>query len=221
MSNKILVYTCILGRKDRLHAVPPSDHVEFHCFTDDYQGTEALFGWKLHVVEPGAMSARMQSRRVKWLPWDYLQDLGRLCVWIDGNVVVNDPSFAFDACEELRQGVAHPLHPKRDNVRDEITAARKRRSHLRSVPIEDQIEHYEGLGYNGKLLHGKVIARDIGEEVCRVASASVWGQLVKWGHDCDQVVMPYMYDAHGVIPGVLPDPRRWPGRKIHVVSHAR
>lgn len=219
---KVLVYTCITNEKDKLQPVAQCRGVDYVCFTDNESWIPRANGWTCVKIPDLPFTLRMVSRHAKWLPFLWVPWEYDTSIWIDGNVLVRDGSFAFEAARCMNHGVAHAINPFYEHVKDELAVIRKNRGHLRGGLFDEQLAFYDKQGHDGApMMHGKVIARDMRSPLAMGSSAAVWCEMVRWRHDWDQACIPYCYWRLGICPGILTHARSWPGGKITVIPHLK
>lgn len=219
----VVIYTCITAGKDRVHPVMAPPGVDCLCFMDNQSECESQ-GWTWRPIQgvTSGLSPRMVSRHAKWLPFLWLERTCDVCIWIDGNVAVHDQGFVNDCLCCLEDGMAQAIHPHAETPQDELKVVLKHRSHLEGGLFDRQLAFYKSAGHDGRgMRHGKIIAREMGSAKAMAAGAAVFSEMLRWRHDWDQACIPYCYKEVGICPGILPDPRDWPGRKVTVESHAR
>jgi hypothetical protein len=94
-SDRLVVYTVLMGQPAALNPVPGFPNVDFVCFTD--QNLVRTDGWQVKLVEPAVPGDNPRSsRHPKVLPHLYLAKYSR-SIYVDTSVLlVGDPELLWD-----------------------------------------------------------------------------------------------------------------------------
>lgn len=118
MTEKIAIYTCIIGGYDELQQpVVTAEGFDFICFVGPGEKTAGRIGvWEIREFDVhGITDAQLQSRYPKMHPHELLPEY-EASVWIDGNIRIADGTIYKAARIKFASGVRYSGvgHPSRD-----------------------------------------------------------------------------------------------------------
>lgn len=209
MSQRVCVYTAICGGYDDLKPQPQQTiPCDFVCLTDGTVDTPVT-PWRLVHLDQDSTQAspRFQAKFPKVLPHIVFEDLSKergvgrtepydITIWIDGSIQILRPDCVEQLIDHLGEsGMAAVVHPERDCIFDEATAALERATlhKYAGMPLGEQVEYYRLQGYpeHHGLLAGGVIVRDMRNERVRRINEAWWAEIVRWSNQ-DQLSLPYV-----------------------------
>lgn len=207
MSDKITVYTCLVGDYDAI--VSPRMHdprLRFVCFTDNRQRN--VRGWEFRELRSPEeiRSPALINRYHKILP----HELGLPHAWsvyIDANIgVMGRLSELVDRAASHQALIACPRHPQRCTVREEIDACvrlNKFEAADRAL-AEKRLEAYleEGMPPDATLTANYLLIRAHGDNRLQEAMHTWWCE-VRDSVRRDQLSLPYALWKHGISPQLL------------------
>jgi hypothetical protein len=206
VSEPIVVYTAMYGAFDDVP--PPVDqnvNARFICVTDTPSLTAP--GWEV-VVHPARYAhPRMASKVPKMCPRDIVGDIGRWAVWVDANVLIDNPAFAREAVGHamaMKTSMTTFRHPQRDCIYLEAEAA-ARLPKCRGVPVLDQVASYRIRGHpeRGGLFGCRSIVWDLQSDAAAELGRQWLEECERWTYR-DQLSLPVVARRLGIAPGVFP-----------------
>lgn len=191
----MIVYTASIGRRMAPNRAWPGH--DMLCFSN----VRPAAPWRWAKIKPHGDPNR-QTKRIKILPWDYLEDWDQ-CLWIDSNIeLIRDP-----------QGMPGPLaihtHRDRNCIFDE---AQKCIEYGKDDPalLTRQAERYADHPRRWGLWENAVVFRDNTPEV-RALCYDWWAE-VDANSRRDQISLPVVLRRHGMKPNAL-GANVWKGSK--------
>jgi len=201
-SERIAIYTAILGNYDELREQPPCEDADFVCFTDSSSLTSK--SWKI-VFQPGHYpTPRLSAKWFKLHPHLVLNAY-RWTIWIDAGISIRTTAFAQEMIGHLRdRGISLMRHPDRDNIFDEAKACLTLPK-CKGLPLLQQVAHYRAQGFHSKngLYAGTIIVRDNANPTVVRLNEDWMAENIEWTYQ-DQLSLPFLLEKHGVNPGILP-----------------
>lgn len=199
--DRICVYTALFGDYDELYTpLFKPEGVDFVCFTDRPRVSSA---WEIRVVEPNTKDPALESRRYKFLPWDYLPEYDR-SLYVDSNLIlIADFLLIYHQWLRGRPFVAWS-HSERSSVYEEceaILASRRREPD----PIIDEYAFLksEMVPPHTGLIVGSVLWRDHRDSDVERLMRDVWDHIAGFsGHD--QPGLGYLMWKTGIRPVAMP-----------------
>ena len=202
---KIAVYSCIVGKYDDvIEPIIVEDNVDYYMFTDlDVPKDSA---WKkvdvTQMDEYNSFSAMDLNRKIKMLPFEYLQDYD-YTIYVDGNMQIVSYLTPYIKCMKSRALGLHS-HRRRDCVYDEIKAicllnkANKKK-------LKKQKMDYSKKGFPKKygLFENGIIVCDNSDIETRNLLNDWWKEYKKYGTR-DQICLPFVmwsdnYDLNKIL----------------------
>lgn len=187
--NKIVIYTCIVGKYDLLKEVAnPESNIDYICFSDTTVHSNT---WKVLRIPPviTLLSPAKIARCIKILPHLFLSEY-ETSIWVDGSIEVLGSINEFLYKNSNKQ-FSLSKHPHRNCVYDEAIAVLKRGKDIPEVVIP-QIVKYSREGYpkNYGLVQTGIIIRRHNEDEC-IKICENWWKEVSNGSKRDQLSFNY------------------------------
>jgi len=182
----LIVYTASIGRRMAPQRAWPGH--DMFCFSD----TRPAAPWRWIKIKPQGDPNR-QTKCIKILPWDYLEDWDQ-CLWIDSNVeLIRDP-------QDMPGPLAIHTHRDRDCIFDE---AQKCIEYGKDDPviIARQIERYADHPKHWGLWENGAVYRDNTTEIRELCND--WWAEVDANSRRDQISLPVVLRRHGIRPNPL------------------
>lgn len=199
----VAIITATFGGSDPLRDQTPQDvPVDWIAVTDD-PAMRSDF-WAVQVEHGRGAHPCMAAKRFKMLP-----HVGhRFAIWIDANMEVTSPTFAREALESVRDGIAVWQHPRRDCVYAEAEAsvgAESQGGKYATQPILEQAASYRAAGYpeHAGLYACGTVVWDRDDPRARPLGFEWLGECERWTFQ-DQISLPVVAARMGVRPGVFP-----------------
>lgn len=208
----ISIVSASLGGYDVIRPQAAQDvHVDWWMVTDgDVPAPWTAVPWKT-CGDP-----RLAAKAPKMTPAGLPVTLARHVVWIDANMEVTAASFAREAVDAIRDGVAVWRHPERDCIYDEADASiRLAPAKYAHLPIVEQVDAYRAEGHpaHGGLYACGTVAWDLDDERALRLGAAWLVECARWTIQ-DQLSFPVVCRRLGVTPGVFPvEQIGWKGRR--------
>lgn len=213
----LTVYTAIFGGIDTL--IRPVDKAlesdcRYVCYTDDAKMTSDV--WDVRVIDPGADSSVVASRRFKILSHLHMEGDS---IYLDGNMKIQDDLSG--TLPDNDMGVF--AHPERDCIYKEIDACVRFRKESAIMGAKLRT-HYLALKMPAckNLFACSLISRLCTPTVCRF-NERWWDDFTAISTLRDQPSFAYATWLLGlepeIIPGYLRD-NRWVVRVPHVLPHS-
>lgn len=216
---KIIVYTAIVGKIDRLWSVCPvaSRNAEHVCFSDQPLREVGLWNGKRILLDTGELIApktweirqivpewgpRRTARHYKCLPHRYLPNAD-VWIWVDGNVRLTIPPQTAIR-DWLKRDLMTFNHPERACLYVEAEFCAKYHKDKAEI-LEAQTKRYreEGMPLGWGLAETRCVIRRNTPEICTLNEA--WWAEIEAGSQRDQVSFPYVCWRAGIqwdaIPG--------------------
>lgn len=188
-----------MGGYDDLKDHPEIPGVEFIAFSDVPIETDQ---WDVRVVGPNGQHPRIQAKRFKLFPHEYLEH--EYSIWIDGSHEILTDQFAMNAIAAIDEtGVAFYQHPWRDCIYEEAEASIVLEKYS-GLPCREQVGSYrlEGHPEHWGLYACGTIARRHTSQVAALMAA--WGEEIdRWTYQ-DQLSLPVVCRRLGVRPATFP-----------------
>lgn len=206
MSGTIAVYTALYGAYDELPEPVEQDvDVDFICFTDSADLRSPR--WRVVLDPPRYEHPRMAAKVHKMLPHEVLDGGRRWALWIDANVLIDNPAFAREAIAAAAStgaGVTTFRHPQRDCIYEEAIACSELPK-CEGVPVLEQVAAYRAEGYppHAGLYGCRSIAWDTTSSAARQLGRRWLDECERWTFR-DQLSLPVVARRMGLEPGVFP-----------------
>jgi tetratricopeptide (TPR) repeat protein len=200
---RFCVYTALFGEYDDLRSPAfLSPGVKFICFSDVKRNTP---GWEVRIVDLDIESAGLKNRKIKILPYAYLNDYD-CSLYIDANIAFSgDPLSLYRRWLKTESFVAW-AHPQRSGVYEEIEANLVGLRHP-PAPLIDQYEyfHSHGVPEHSGLIEASFLWRDHRDARVRKLMEQWWDFIVQYVGYRDQPALGYLMWKTGVRPALMPD----------------
>ena len=194
------------GEYDVLPAPVEQDvEVDFICFTDS-PGLRSE-RWNVVVDPPRYEQPRLAAKVHKMLPRDVLGGSHRWALWVDANVLIDNPAFAREAiaiAEESRACLTTFRHPQRDCIYEEASAC-MRLPACAGMPVREQVAAYRAEGHPAHWgLYGcRSLAWDASSDDAFEIGRAWLRECETWTQR-DQLSLPVVARRLGVRLGVFP-----------------
>ena len=199
------IYTALYGAYDDLPEPVPQDvEVDWVCFTDTADVASPT--WRVVVDPPRYEHPRMAAKVHKMLPSEVLDD-ARWAVWVDANVLVDNPAFAREAVSAAAAhdvGVTTFRHPQRDCIYEEAAECASL-AKCAGMPVREQVAAYRQEGYpaHGGLFGCRSIVWDTTSATAKELGHRWLKECERWTYR-DQLSFPVVARRLGIEPGLLP-----------------
>lgn len=150
-------------------------------------------------------TARMAAKLPKLCPWKFTD--AQWAVWIDANTEITSPTFAREALERIRDGVAVFKHPRRECIYAEAQASvgsESQNGKYDPQAIAAQIDAYRAEGHprNGGLYACGVVAWDLRDPYVRQLGWAWLSECERFSPQ-DQLSLPVVARRLKVKPGIF------------------
>lgn len=235
---KIAVITASIDAYDALLVPPPQTRdADYFCFTD-VDSLDVPPPWQKVLVErPPTMSPRMFSRRIKCLPWEYIDHTYDVSIWIDAAGTILSEGFVDWALNRALAAKVNGTgtkdwptqipfavwqHPNRNSIYTEQEhIADIDLKKYRGQPLKEQVAHYLAEGH--PLDYGLYACGTI----CRLHTVAnlivgrAWlSEQQHWGVDMDQTSLPVVFWRLGLAPVVFEE-YQLSNEFVRFVNHER
>ena len=196
---KIIVYSAIFKRFDRLRSVSDRNGAEYVHFTDKKQPTT---GWNCIIPPRTTKNHRRENRRYKCLSHKWFPTAD-WTIYIDGNLKLKvSPNVIINICKNVSKSASIFIFPHKERNCVYLEAGICAQLGLDTTSIlVSQIERYrsEGFPENYGLFWGGMIVRRSG---CEEFNELWWDEIQK-GSCRDQISLPFVLWKTGIEAGIL------------------
>lgn len=199
-THNIIVYTALIGSSYSLkdpHFGSPN--IKYICFTNNKKIESNI--WEIRYVSDNKLSDVKLARRIKTLPWDYLESDGIVC-WIDTKFEILSDLSDFIAQYWSGAGMLCCPHFERECICDEAGAIIPYKPDIKKDVI-CQVAKYMESGYptNNGLFDTGCIVRDMSDEKVKSVMKLWWTEIENNTYR-DQISLPYILWKTGFKPDV-------------------
>ena len=197
-SGKKVVYTCIIGRYDKLEdPLIITKNVDYIVFSDEEDVVKDLKVWKFKripydIIKKAHNNPTLINRYIKMHPQEVLPDYD-LSLYIDGCIkIISDIEDCF-YLTNAKTGLAMHDHSKRDDVYQEARACKY--SHVGNRKnIKKLVKRYQKEGFPEKfgLFEATFIACDLNNQNASLILNLWWNEFIKTNTLRDQMVFTYI-----------------------------
>lgn len=192
---KIVVYTSITDRYDKLLKVPKLDGVDFVAFVDGVSSEKICSGWKvcdtpcrIDETENGVL----RNRFVKLHPFNFFGHKYDYSIYIDGNIAIRGDIRNFLFGINKKTGLALHRHRSRDSVYNEIKACKiLKKGNLKKLKEQNLYYKRDGFPANFGLYECNVIAIDLHNKNAKKIMDAWWKEFLRSESMRDQIALPY------------------------------
>lgn len=145
-TNKIVIYTAIIGEYDRLIEPKYIDqNCDYICFTDNKNLTSNI--WKIRVIDESEKEKEetKTARKYKILPHRYLKEY-KYSVWIDGNFEIVGSVRKYISTYLKDADILCIKHPERNCIYEEVQACINLKKDDENI-MSNQVDSYFRQGY--------------------------------------------------------------------------
>jgi len=193
---KIILYSCLVNKRDRIKPIEFDDGFKYVLFTDDLKADAK--GWEIRPVVWTSEDPVLTARYHKHHPFVLFPD-ATYTIWLDMT------HWAYQSLIPLLTNFDLMLHKhqERHTICAEADICKFLKFDSPEI-IESQITHYKNDGFidNIGLYSTSCLIRKNTYQ-CQMLSEMWWEEICKWSKR-DQISLPYCLWRLGLTPGVIP-----------------
>ncbi len=198
---KTMIITAVIGDYDILQdPTYISDDIQYICFTD--QKTIKSRVWKIYDIPVHYNSSVETARRIKILPWEYVDINTDYYIWVDAKYRIIADLRSYVREYKKDSGLLLFPHPERECICNEL-AQLIIEDKGDKVDMISQVDTYlkEGYPINNGLYETACIVRKNNNTTVNYMMEMWWKELKKYTYR-DQLSLPYVLWRNDYLPDI-------------------
>ena len=190
LKQRVIVYTAITGDYDELKdPMYVSPNVKYICFTNNPNLKSKI--WEIRLIKSELDNLSL-ARRIKILPWEYLEDRGDIIIWVDAKYkILNDLREYYLKYRRNGSMLCFP-HFCRDSICDEMIELAILKRNIKKEIIKQTAAYLnDGFPDDIGLYDTGCIVRNCHDSQVKFIMEEWWKELSRYSKR-DQLSFPYL-----------------------------